>query len=776
VAICEQMADPSSVRGVVPREVVRVITPGLCLEPDALDARADCHLVAALHHEGALGLAAYEMSTANLSVCELTGEGALLAEIARLAPRELLLGPGLDELAAGLALLPGVASPQLRPTSELTPLEARLGEEEAERLRSSAPQAALAAASFVLDYAAAHQPRGALEPPRVRVYDPASRLVLDEVAVRNLELLSTLSGERRGSLLQLIDQTRCPMGARKLRRHLLAPLDDLGAIRRRHDAVTALVQDSPTRVALRDALARVGDVERLTTRAEQGLASPRDLGALRDSLLAIQQVAAALGERAPWATDDPLATLLPVGLAAGLTRALDEALVDQPPLLSNAGGIFRRGHDPELDELSRLSSNAKDVLLEIEARERERTGISSLKIKYTRVFGYYIEVTKANLSRVPEHYRRKQTVANAERYNTEELSDLEARILEADEGAKALESSLFEGLRLEVAAHAQGLRRLADAVATLDVHACLAEVAVRHDWVRPTLDDSRELLLRDSRHPAVEELLPAGRFVPNDIHLGGDAPPMALVTGPNMGGKSTLMRQTALAVILAQMGSFVPAREAHMGLVDRVHTRVGANDDLSRGHSTFMLEMRETATILREATPRSLVILDEIGRGTSTYDGLAIAWAVAEHLHDAIHCRALFATHYHELCELPSSYPGMRNLSVAAREEQGEVVFLHRLVEGPADRSYGVHVAKLAGVPPIVSARAAALLEELERPQVASATPQLELFASPAPGSSPEQRELLTTLRALEVEQLTPVDALVALARLVQLARELEGP
>ena len=779
VAICEQMADPASVRGVVPREVVRVITPGLCLEPDALDARSDCHLVASLEWGGELGLAAYEMSTAHLSVCRLSGEGALLAEISRLAPRELLLSPGLEHLQDVLSLMPGVAPAQLRAAPEgsaAANLERLLGSEEANALSLSAPDVAQAAAAFVLDYAAAHQPRGELKAPRISSYDPSSRLVLDEVAVRNLELLHTLSGDRRGGLLQLVDQTRCPMGARKLRRRLLAPLDELGAIRRRHDAVMALVEDAPIRRAVRDALSQVGDLERLTTRAEQGLASPRDLGALRDSLRAIQGVARALTERVPWASDDPLAELLPTGLGLELREKLERALVDEPPVPSNIGGIVRAGYDAELDQLSALSSNAKGVLLELEARERERTGISSLKVKYTRVFGYYIEVTRSNVGRVPEHYRRKQTVANAERYDTEELGELETRILEADERKKTLETTLFEELRREVAAHATGLRRLGDAVATLDVHASLAEVAVRSNWVRPEMDASSELVLRDSRHPVIEALGPAGSFVPNDVCLGGDAAPMALVTGPNMGGKSTVMRQTALAVILAQMGSYVPAREARIGLVDRVHTRVGANDDLSRGQSTFMMEMRETATILREATSRSLVILDEIGRGTSTYDGLAIAWAVAEHLHDAIGCRALFATHYHELCELPATHHGMTNLSVAAREQDGEVAFLHRLVTGPADRSYGVHVARLAGVPPIVSARATALLEELERrPEVAAqVTPQLELFGPPASTLGPQAREILATLGALDVDRLTPVDALVALARLTDLWRRIE--
>lgn len=771
VAMCEQMEDPSKVKGVVPREVVRVVTPGLCLDPDALDARAGNWLVALVGDAGRSGLAALELSTAEMLATELPGDAEVLAELVRLEPRELLL-PGLAA-EAPLAAALGRALPRaaLRfPASEDDDdavLDDVLGQDEAADARTQLAPLACRAVAAAARYARAAQPRDPLRIPRVVPWDAGRTLALDEAAVRNLELVRTLGGERSGSLLSLVDETRSPMGARLLRRRLLAPSTELSVVRRRHDAVAAFLEDAATRDAVREGLHRVGDLERLATRVAVGLATPRELGALRDGLGAAAAVAEALSAARP-GLDDALPSLAPGDTCAALRERLQAELVDEPPVASGQGGIFRPGVDALLDELRALSTSSKQVLLDLERRERERTGIPSLKVKFTRVFGYYIEVTKPNLPSVPDDYRRKQTVAGAERFITDELDELQAKILNADERSRAIEGERFDGLRREAATHVPRVRALAQRLAELDVASGLAHLAHRFDYVRPEVDDGLALELRDSRHPVVERLAAAGEFVPNDVRLDAESERLMLVTGPNMAGKSTTMRQVALAVILAQAGSFVPARAARVGLVDRVYTRVGASDNLSGGQSTFMVEMRETAAILRGATRRSLVILDEIGRGTSTYDGLSIAWAVAEHLHDVVGCRAMFATHYHELCELGDDRPGVVNANVAANEQGDEVVFLHRLVPGAANRSYGIAVARLAGVPELVLSRAKALLASLERQHGSAPTrapaPQLSLF-EPAPPSP-----LLEALAAIDVDRMTPVEALLALSRLKALA------
>ncbi len=783
VAICEQMADPKTVKGVVPREVVRVVTPALTVDEDALDARADNYLVAlvrgrAERGETALGLAAFELSTGQLRAATLPDAAAALGELARLEPRELLLPEGDDlGLTDALAAL-AVAVRRVDVPGDDGALARALPDDELARARGELPMDARRAAAAALLYAQAMQPSATVVVQRLGLYDPRQHLVLDEAAVRNLELVRTLSGERRGSLLHFVDLTRTAMGARLLRRRLLAPLMDVPSVRRRHDAVEAFVLSEPLRKALRELLQGAGDLERLTTKATLGVAAPRDLGAIRVGLERAVEIDALLRSHAASSTDDALARLVPGDLVPEVRDELAAVLVDEPPSTSREGGIVREGVDPDLDELRALSSRSKDVVLELEQRERKRTGIASLKIKFTRVFGYYIEVTRSNLDAVPSDYIRKQTIANGERFVTEELAGLQEKILSADERSKALEQRIFDGLRAKVAAEAFRLRSLAATLADLDVHAALAELAHRHGYVRPSVDESLALEHKEARHPIVEQL-GSGSFVPNDVLLDAAherSPSLMVITGPNMAGKSTVMRQVALAAILAQMGSFVPASEARLGVVDRVFTRVGARDDLAEGQSTFMVEMREAASILRGATRRSLVVLDEVGRGTSTYDGLAIAWAIAEHLHDAIGCRGMFATHYHELQELAATRPGVVNFNVAAQEYGEEVVFLRKLVPGGSSRSYGVAVARLAGVPAFVLARARAILGDLERgatlpsgeharmrPIDAEGRAQLELFSvSPSPSESEVER----TLRQLDVEQMTPVEALVALARL----------
>jgi len=761
VAICEQMAEPSSARAVVPREVVRVVTPGLCLEPDALDARSENFLVAATSDGG---VAALELSTGTLRACVVELGPQWVGELVRLDPAEILIESGARELEALCKQsLPRAAlrSVELRGVEHA--LSELLSADQAAELSSQEPAAR--AAALVLDYARAHQADSQIH--QATLYTAGDRLVLDDAAVRNLELVRTLDGERRGSLLHLLDETKTAMGARALRSRLLEPLTDIERIRRRQDAVELFFADARCRDQARARLGEVGDLERLAVRTAVGLATPRDLGVIRNGLASAEALHQELSTRPGGELDDSMATLEGADLCTDVLALLRAALVDEPPAIDRQGGIFTGGHLSELDELRKLSTTAKDIVLDLERRERKRTGISSLKIKFTRVFGYYIEITKSKLDAVPDDYVRKQTIASGERFITAELAELQDRILHADERARALESAAFLDLRQAIGDQAPRLHRLARIIASIDTSAALAEVAHCRGYVRPRVDASRELFLEDSRHPTVECYAAEDGFVPNTIALSPEGTRSMILTGPNMSGKSTAMRQAALAVIMAQAGGFVAAKTARIGIVDRVYTRVGASDHLARGQSTFMVEMMEASAILRGATERSFVILDEIGRGTSTYDGLAIAWAVAEHLHDATRCRAIFATHYHELCELADRLDNAANYNVAAKEHDDSMILLHQLVPGGSNRSYGLAVARLAGVPPVVLARAKTKLKELETRAKAATVPQMPLFeAEPAPRS-----EVDATLEALDIERMTPVDALVTLARLRDLAR-----
>ncbi len=762
VAICEQMSDPSSVRGVVPREVVRVVTPGLCLEPDALDARSENFLVAATRDGG---IAALELSTGMLRACVVEIGPQWVGELVRLDPAEVLVESGAAELEALCRqAIPNAALRTVGVGGGAEGLSKVLAAEHAAELARQTPAAR--AASLVLDYATAHQADSQIH--QATLYTAGDRLVLDDAAVRNLELVRTLDGERRGSVLDLLDETKTPMGARALRSQLLEPLTDVERIRRRHDAIELFFLDARCRDQARARLGEIGDLERLAVRAAVGLATPRDLGVIRNSLVSAEALHRQLSSRPGNDLDDATASLQGADLCTDVLALLQAALVSEPPAIDRQGGIFRDGHLDELDELRKLSTTAKDIVLDLERRERERTGIGSLKIKFTKVFGYYIEITKSKLDAVPDEYVRKQTIANGERFITAELAELQDRILHADERARALESAAFLDLRKAVGNQAPRLHRIARVIASIDTSTALAEVAHRRGYVRPTVDGTRELFLEDSRHPTVECYAAKDGFVPNTIELDPEGTRFMLLTGPNMSGKSTAMRQAALAVIMAQSGGFVAARSARIGVVDRVYTRVGASDHLARGQSTFMVEMMEASAILRGATERSFVILDEIGRGTSTYDGLAIAWAVAEHLHDATRCRAIFATHYHELCELADRLPNAANYNVAAKEHDDSMVLLHQLVPGGSNRSYGLAVARLAGVPPVVLARAKTKLTELETRAEATPAPQMPLFEA----KPPPQSEVEATLQALDIERMTPVDALVTLARLRDLTQD----
>ena len=774
VVMCEQTEDPKQAKGLVKREVVRIVTPGIVLDDEVLDPKLPRYVVALVPAKKGTecGLAYLDATTGELAATELP-LAALVDELVRVAPREILCAAELlAESEAGLAARFAQVRARYR-----VPWNAARVPSDAEARAELAGLAddlddhslATRAAAMAVAYARATQPTGALPIARLRLYDQADSVVLDETAIANLELVETLIGRRReGSLLHVIDDTVTAPGGRLLRRWLLYPLVDVAQIRRRQDAVGWLVERPALCEAIRRALARVADLERLAGKATLGVATPRDLGRLRDALTQLPDLIALVRSGADAFTGvDPLPSLLDLAACAdpalpALSSRLAAALVDAPPSLLKDGGVIRDGHDATVDECRRLADGGKGEILAIEEREQRTSGIANLKVRYNRVFGYYIEVTKTHLTKVPSHYIRKQTVATGERYVTAELADLEKRVIAAEETLALREAELFRAELAHVASLARPISAAGAALAVLDTCASLAHVAATHNYCRPTVDDDLVLDVTDGRHPVVESLLPANTFVANDCRLD-PSEQLLLITGPNMAGKSTYMRQVAHIALLAQIGSFVPARAATIGLCDRIFTRVGAADNLSRGDSTFMVEMRETAQILARATRRSLVILDEVGRGTSTFDGVSIAWAVAETLHDRIHARTLFATHYHELVALADTHPRIRNVSVAVREHANDIVFLRRVVPGGANRSYGIDVARLAGLPPAVITRARAILSQLEGGKLAAPTqlaPQLSLLA-PAPPSETRAR-----LASIDIDQTTPLEALRLLAEL----------
>ena len=768
VAICEQVEDPKNAKGVVRREVVETVTPGAVVAQDWLDASRNNFLVA-IQPGNPSGIAALDLSTGEF-VLETVPMLDLESTITRYGPREIVVPEDFDPASFSQAAMvttrdvwefdASLAADELMRHFRLYSLEG-LGIE-----KSDMP--ALKASGALLKYALSLQPSGLphMAPPIVR--RGGSAMTLDGMTKRNLELEQPLRSDDPGeTLLDVIDKTVTPMGKRLLRQWLLAPLNAVDPITERHEAVAVLTEDTRGRERLREALNGVRDVERLIGRAAAKRASPRDLGALRDSLSRLpdtQNSLDGLGER----DGSTMLTQIVAGfdLHAELTDRLARHLVDRPPHNVGDADSFRTGVDPELDEARALRDGGKRFIAELQARERERTGIASLKVGYNRVFGYYIEVTKAHKHSVPDDYDRRQTLTNAERYVTPALKEYEARVLGAEEQVVNRERALLDELCDAVAERLPQLQRTARLLAELDVLAGFAETAVREQYVRPTITESFELDLQGCRHPVVERVLPPGKFIPNDIRLDNAARVM-LLTGPNMAGKSTILRQIGLAVVMAQIGCFVPATAARIGVIDRIFTRVGASDNLGRGQSTFMVEMSETSAILHAATSRSLVLLDEIGRGTSTFDGVAIAWAVTEHLHDETGCKTVFATHYHELTQLTETLEHARNCNVAVKELGEDIVFLHRLLPGGSDRSYGIHVGRLAGLPHEVVARAREILSLLEAGHhVAgrSAPPppdsaQLGLFKQ-------EEHAVFQELRNLDPDTMTPIEALTRLADL----------
>ena len=774
VAICEQIEDPRTAKGVVRRAVVETVTPGAVLAEDLLEGTANNFLVAVT--PGATsGLAAVDISTGEF-LLETIGMNDLAAALARCAPREIVVPAGTD----GPWLPDGAVRAEREawefdPRAGATALCERFGLHSLVGLDiGDADEPAVSAASAVLHYLQELQPGGLPQLARPRVRRAGSAMLIDEMTRRNLELVEPMRvGDRDTTLLAVLDRTQTPMGARLLRQWLLAPLTDLEAIRARHDAVGVLAADARGRDRVRDALDGVRDLERLGGRAAAQRATPRDMAGLRDSLQRLPDALSALdGLFGRNASADLEGLVARFDLLTDLTDLLAARLTDRPPVALGDGETIRSGVDETLDAQRDLRDGGKSFIASLQAQERERTGIGSLKVGFNRVFGYYLEVSKSNRQMVPAHYERRQTLTGAERYVTPELKEHEARVLQAEEAALTREHELFDELCAAVRVHLGRLQHVARSLATLDVLAGFAETAARDRYVRPTMTSESVLDLRASRHPVVEHRLPAGTFIPNDVRLD-EARRVILLTGPNMAGKSTILRQVGLGVVLAQAGSFVPADAATLGIVDRVFTRVGASDNLGQGQSTFMVEMNETSAILHAATPRSLVLLDEIGRGTATYDGVAIAWAVTEHLHDRVGCKTIFATHYHELTQLTEELAHARNCNVAVQEDGHDVVFLYRLEPGGADRSYGIHVGRLAGLPSQVVARAETILAMLEAGHhVAGREAPRGADDAQLPLLPVDAHPLLDELRAIDPDRMTPMEALARLADLKRRAED----
>ncbi|MBW2617822.1 MAG: DNA mismatch repair protein MutS [Deltaproteobacteria bacterium] len=783
VAICEQMEDPKTAQGLVKREIVQIITQGTFTDPDHLPAKENSFLAAVdpdAASEGRLGLAYLDLSTGQFGIRQVDGLDGLAAEISRLAPAEILLPEAFRErdefnaLAAPAGLGPGgrthvefVEAGLFDRRRAARRILEHFKAPDLQSLKIDHLSAGLSAAGAVLAYVAETQK---LKPDHVvnlEIEEADAFLQIDEITQRHLELFSTLTGQRgKGTLIHVLDRTNTAMGGRMLRRWLANPLCNLEAIRNRARLVAAFHQAVSYRGQLRELLRRVADLERLCGRIVMNQASPKEVGLLRDSVSRLDRLKTLLGS-----TGSPALAEL-----AGRLDTLDDlaamigaALVDEPPLAIKEGEIIRPGYRAELDELVNLKTDSQAYIAALEERERQRTGIATLKIRYNKVFGYYLEVSKSKLKQVPDDYRRKQTLTGSERFTTLELSAYEEKVLSAGAAQVEMEHHLFVELRQEVARQAARIKAAAGLVARIDALACLAEVAQTNNYHQPRLEDSGRLEFKACRHPVVEATLPAEPFVPNDIIMDMTDQQIVILTGPNMAGKSTILRQAALAVIMAQMGGFVPAEEARLGLVDQVFTRVGAGDELAKGRSTFLVEMSEAARILTQATPRSLVILDEIGRGTSTFDGLSLAWAVAEYLHDldGQGVKTLMATHYHELVELASVKPRVKNYNVAVKKVGLRIVFLRTLSPGGVSRSYGIEVARLAGLPAGVIERAREVLAGLEEGAPRSLLAQLEDPAAPSLFVDSLPPDLLRQrLGEIETERLTPLEALNLLAEL----------
>jgi DNA mismatch repair protein MutS len=778
VTLCDQIEDPKDAKGIVKRAVVRTITPGTVMEADLLEDRANNYLGALTAQGSTAGLAFVDITTGEFLAARFEGDiqRILADEFTRMTPAELLVPESLPEaLSAHLRKRFPALTVTVRPDHDFEADVARdllLGQFGLSTLKGlgleDAPEAA-ACAGAVLAYVRDTQRDCAPRLQFPRFYNPSGYVVIDGNTQRNLELVESLAEKtKRGTLLGVLDRTQTSMGGRKLRHWILHPLVDVDEIRARLAAVEEFYDHTELRLDLRERLKGVADLERLMGRITSKAGNARDVKALGRSLGCVPELRAALdGAAAPM-----LQTLRgDMDELADVAAWIEAAIIDAPPHAITEGGIIKDGHSEALDHLRGLVRGGRDWIATLQKDERERTGISTLKVGYNKVFGYFIEVSRANASLVPPDYERKQTLVNAERYVTPTLKSREEEIVTAQERMQSLEYDLFVALRDRISGEARRIQQTAEAVAALDVLLALSDVAVTKNYCKPNIGPSGELRIRDGRHPVVEDLMPRGDFVPNDTLLEPAAGSLIIVTGPNMAGKSTYLRQVALIALMAQMGSFVPAAQAEIGVVDRIFTRVGASDNLVRGESTFMVEMIETASILNTATENSLLVLDEIGRGTSTFDGISIAWSVAEHIHDRIHAKTLFATHYHELTDLGAKLEHARNVNVAVREWGDKVVFLYRIVEGGADHSYGIQVAKLAGLPAGVLIRAREILQSLEagQPATAGLPEQMWLFG-PTPTNEPTPVE--KELAAVDPDALSPREAHDFLYHLKHLANK----
>jgi len=769
VALCDQVEDPKLAKGIVKREVVRVFTPGLVTDSIQLGTGENNYLMGFCAEGEVFGLAFLDISTGELKTCQISGFEPFLSEALRNEPKEILSLKRFQEHPCFDGFKKNFEN-GLITYLEAPPFDAvpSFNEMERKAILQKAPLAAEAVA-MVLHYAEENQKKPISHIRPLSFYQVQDFMVIDEMTKRNLELTQSLFEQgKRGSLFWVLDETITLMGSRTLKQWLNYPLIDIKEIGDRLEGVSELKEMKIERKQLRESLKGIQDIERLTSRIFLGYANARDLVGLKNSLLNLPILKANL---------QPFSAFILKKFASeienfdDLNQLLESSIVDHPPLTIKEGGIIKPNYDKELDGLREIGREGKGWILQLEAEEKKKTGISSLKVRYNQVFGYYIEVTKSNLHLVPNHYIRKQTLVNAERFITPELKEFETKVLGAQEAICQLECRLFEEVRKKVSDETSRLQKTASAITIIDILGSMAEIADRYDYVQPVMDEGDEIIIRDGRHPVLERMGLSERFVPNDTQMNSPEHQILIITGPNMAGKSTYIRQVALIILMAQMGSFVPAREAKIGVVDRIFTRIGALDNIMRGQSTFMVEMTETARILNQATSKSLVVLDEIGRGTSTFDGLSIAWAVAEHLHDhpSLRPKTLFATHYHELTELALTKERVKNYNVAVKEWGGEIIFLRKIVEGGTNRSYGIQVARLAGLPPRVIDRAKEILSNLEKgeldtmgmPKIATTKiPGLKPKPPFQPSLFVQPDPIRLELKKVKTDQLTPLEAL----------------
>jgi DNA mismatch repair protein MutS len=780
VAIADQMEDASQAKGLVKRDVTRVVTPGTVLESSILEDAANNYLAAIVEHDGKVGVAAVDVSTGEFLATEFVGlarDEKTMNEVARLSPSEIILPDSLSKLKTNPGFQDLAARVTIRNDHDFSAHSAEghikeyFGVTTLDGFGIADQRVALGAAGAVMAYLRDVYKASSVPLSGIRTYSIEEHMIVDPTTQRNLELIKNArDGSARGSLLSVLSRTVTPMGKRKLKQWMLQPLQDIGAINARLDAVEELARDAITRKGIEDSLRDLGDLERVTSRIVVGKSGARDLLSLKNALSRLPKIKQSLKDCKSKLLKESAETMDPL---SGLHKTLDSAIVEDPPVSVREGGMIKKRFSEVLDKLKDSIQSDKKWIASLQASERRKTGIKSLRVGFNKVFGYYIEVTKSNLSMVPEEYERKQTLANAERFITPELKEKEASVLAGEEKINGLEFEIYEELRGEVEEAAEVLRKDSVAAAVADVLVALADVAVKRQYCRPTVTNGTRIKIVDGRHASMEMILGRNEFVPNSIEIGDGGKTLQIVTGPNMAGKSTYMRQCALVVLLAQMGSFVPAKSAEIGLVDRIFTRVGAFDDLTARQSTFMIEMIETANILNNATDRSLVILDEIGRGTSTFDGMALAWAVAERIVQ-MKTRALFATHFHHLTEMASQYHGVQNVHTLARETGDTIVFLHKVVDGGTEKSYGVQVAALAGVPEEVVKRAKQILSRIEK-ENSLAVPDGVIRDEPVQTTLEAlvvEDPLLEELRHLDLERTTPMEALL---KLKEVQDELRG-